>query len=168
MQLRSATEHRRLRVDRREAARILQCSRDNVRRLDRTGQLKSSKQDRNGTFTYDRSEIEELARARGLGVKPTGELVARIFAMFEARKRFVEIVIETKQEPDVVQALWERFNAGYDYGKNRREENVENRREREHQAEMRAMDLELERRRRGVLFSEDAEQDATARDRRRA
>ena len=157
MQLRSATERRRLRVDRREAARILHCSRDNVRRLDRVGQLKSSKQDRNGTFTYDRAEIEDLARARGLDVKPTGELAARVFAMFEARKRFVEIVIETQQEPETVRALWQQYQAGFNPGAAGLTQRSEQRAQVEHDEQMRAMDGELERRRRGILFSEPEE-----------
>jgi hypothetical protein len=152
---------RRARVDRREAAHMLQCSRDNVRRLHRLGALKTGKADCNGTITYDRREIEELARKRGLSVKPNGELTARVFALFEAKRSFHQICIETQQEPDVIQALWERFQAGFDFGKKQREEHEEARREREHEAEMHAMDREIERRRRGVLFPDDG--DATSR-----
>jgi DNA-binding transcriptional MerR regulator len=149
-----AAQGRRRRVDRREAAKILQCSRDNVRWMDKNGHLRSSKRDRNGVFTYDRSEIEELARKRGLSVKPTGALTARVFRLFEAKRTFQQICIETEQEADVIQALWERYEAGFDYGKKRHESSEEERRQREHDDEMRAMDRELERRRRGVLFEE--------------
>jgi hypothetical protein len=55
----------------------------------------------------------------------------------------------------VIQALWERYEAGFDYGKKQREESDEARRARQHEDEMRAMDRELERRRRGVLFADD-------------
>jgi hypothetical protein len=156
MDLAANVERRRPRVDRREAALILHCSRDNVRRLDKVGQLKTGKRDRNGTFTYDRREVEELARRRGLGVKPSGELTARAFELFKAGKSFEDVCIATKQEPDVIQTLWERYRGGYDYGRKQREETEEARREREHDDEMRAMDRELERRRRGVLFNDDS------------
>src|SRR5215469_4802133 len=107
MELKAANNHRRrARVDRREAAQILDCSRDNVRRMDREGRFKTSKRDRNGVFTYERREIEDLAKQRGLSVKPSGELAARVFAMFKLRRSLEDIVIETQQEPSVIQALW--------------------------------------------------------------
>ena len=155
MQMSASKERRRPRVDRREAARMLQCSRDNVRRLDRIKQLKTGKQDRNGTYTYDRGEVESLANKRGLRVRPSGELAARVFRMFKERRPFQDIVIETEQEPEVILALRQQFEVGFDYGKQQREESEEARL-REHDEEMRAMDRELERRRRGVLIEEPA------------
>jgi hypothetical protein len=154
MQTRTS-ERRRARVDRREAALLLHCSRDNVRRLDKTGQLKTGTRDRNGTFTYDRREIEEIARKRGLGVKPSGELTARVFKLFEAKRTLPQICIETEQEPDVIQALWERFHGGFDYGKKEREETDDARAQREHDVQMRAMDREIERRRRSAVGMDD-------------
>jgi hypothetical protein len=106
---------RRPRVDRREAARILQCSRDNIRRLDKNGTLRSGRRDLNGAFTYDRREIEKLAHERGQRVKPNGELAARVFAMFKARKRFEDIVIETEQEPPAILALWRYYKGGFEF-----------------------------------------------------
>jgi DNA-binding transcriptional MerR regulator len=148
-------ERRRTRVDRREAAQLLHCSRDNVRRLDKIGQLKTGTRDRNGTFTYDRREIEEIARKRGLGVKPSGELTARVFKLLEAKRSLPQICIETEQEADVIQALWERFNGGFDYGKKKREEREETRVQHEHDAQMRAMDRELEHRRHAAVGIDD-------------
>ena len=145
MQLPLAPERRRLRVDRREAASILQCSRDNIRRLDKAKQLKTGQQDRNGTFTYDRREVEELARKRGLGVKPSGELAARVFAMFKARRSFEDIVIETQQEPEVVLALWQRYRAGF-HGHQLTADD-ETRELAEHEEQMREIDGELRRKR---------------------
>jgi hypothetical protein len=150
MDFANAPGKRRPRVARREAADILACSRDNVRRLDRIGVLKTGKADRNGTITYDRREIEELARKRGQQVTDSGELVAHVFALFKAGRRFEDVCIETKQPPDVVQALWDRYRAGYDYGR-KREETDEERAAREHEEQMREMDRELERRRSVVL-----------------
>ena len=157
MQMSASKERRRPRVDRREAAAILQCSRDNVRRLDRIKQLKTGERDRNGTFTYDRREIEEFARKRGLGVKPSGELAARVFRMFKERRPFQDIVIETEQEPEVIRALRQEYEAGFDYEKRQQEQTEEERLRREHDDEMRAMDLELERRRRGAVSEGPAE-----------
>ncbi len=69
-------------------------------------------------------------------------------------RTFQQVCIETEQEPDVIQALWERYQAGFDYGKKRREETEEGHRQRERDGEMREMDRELERRRRGVPFDD--------------
>jgi hypothetical protein len=136
-----------------------------VRWLHKIGQLKTGMRDRNGTFTYDRREVEEMARKRGLGVKPSGELTARVFKLFEAKRSFPQICIETEQEPDVIQALWERFQGGFDYGKKLRDETEDSRRQREHDNEMRAMDRELERRRRGDLSDENRMSPVRAQDR---
>lgn len=91
---------------------MLRTSYQNVRRLQRTGQLHSSP-DRYGVHRFDRREVETLAKKRGLQIKPTGELVAKVFAMFEQRRRFAEIVIETQQEPDVIRLLWSDYTAGF-------------------------------------------------------
>lgn len=138
---------RRPRVDRREAARILQCSRDNIRRLDKNGTLRSGRRDVNGAFTYDRREIEKLAHERGQKVKATGELAARVFAMFKARRRFEDIVIETEQPPNVVRALWIEYRTGFDTEDGAEERARAELEEHEHDVQMRALDEEIERRR---------------------
>jgi hypothetical protein len=142
------TERRRPRVSRREAAQILQCSRDNVRRLERIKQLKTTQADRNGAMTYDRREVEELARQRGQNVKASGALTARVFALFKAERTFQDVCIETEQDADTILALWERYQRGYDFGKPA-VDSEEARLEREHSAQMRELDAELARRRRG-------------------
>jgi hypothetical protein len=146
MQLPLAPERRRPRVDRREAASILQCSRDNIRRLDKIGELKTGKQDRNGAFTYDRGEIEAMARKRGLHIKPGGELAARVFAMFEERLSFAKIVIATQQDPEVILGLWQRYRAGFDGP--HLAPNDDTRERAEHEAQMRAFETEQQARRR--------------------
>jgi hypothetical protein len=145
MQLPLAPERRRPRVDRREAASILQCSRDNIRRLDKIGELKTGKQDRNGAFTYDRGEIEAIARKRGLHIKPGGELAARVFAMFAANRKFHEIVIETQQEPSAIRALWNEYRSGFDGGLVDKRDEL--REQAEHEEQMREIDRELRRKR---------------------
>ena len=148
------TAARRPRVTRSEAAKLLSTTYQNIRRLQRVGQL-HSQPDRHGVHRFDRREVEDLARKRGLQIKPSGELAAKVFAMFKAKKRFEDIVIETQQEPDIILALWKRYQAGFAFGEERARESDEERAQHEHDAEMREMDRELERRRRGVLFSDE-------------
>jgi hypothetical protein len=149
------TVARRPRVTRTEAAKILSTSYENIRRMQRVGQL-HSQPDRHGVHRFDRREVEELARRRGLQIKPSGELAARVFRLFKERKKFHDIVIETEQEPSTILALWQQYRAGFEYGQDTSKETEEERAQREHDAQMREMDRELERRRRGVLFSEDS------------
>lgn len=142
---------RRTRVTRREAARILQTSYDNVRRLQRTKQLATGTPDREGTVTYDRREVEALAAKRGLQVRPSGELAARVFSMFKAGHRFEDIIIETQQEPGRILELWRTFRAGFRLGDLEEQQSRDERAQQEHDEQMRAMDGELERRRREML-----------------
>ncbi len=148
----SGAAGRRPRVTRSEAAKILKTSYENIRRLQRVGQL-HSQPDRHGVHRFDRREVEELARRRGLQIKPSGELAARVFRMFTARRPFHEIVIETEQEPSTILALWQQFQAGFG-ATDTAPDGDEAREQREHEEQMREMDLELDRRRRGVLFGE--------------
>ena len=133
---------RRPRVTRNEAAKVLGTSYQNVRKLQKKGYLHSDP-DRYGVHRFDRREVEELARKRGLQIKPSGELAARVFAMFKANRSFADIVIETQQDPEVILALRARYNAGFD-GDPAREED-ESREQREHDEQMREIDRELER-----------------------
>ena len=116
-----------------------------MRKLQKKGYLHSDP-DRYGVHRFDRREVEELARKRGLQIKPSGELAARVFAMFEERLSFAKIVIATQQDPEVVRALWNEYQAGFN-----RESTIEDADQREqekHNAQMCALDAELERRRR--------------------
>jgi hypothetical protein len=139
--------NQRRRITRREAAKILHTSYENVRRLERAGQL-HWKLDPDGVHILDRAEVEALARKRGLHLKPSGELTARVFKLFKARHSFADICIETEQDADTILALWSRYRAGFEYGSQQREEDEEARAQREHDAQMRELDDELERRRR--------------------
>ena len=104
---------------------------------------------------FDRREVEDLAKRRGLKIKPSGELEAKVFAMFKAKKRFEDVVIETQQLPSMILELCQQYRTGFEYGKDPAKESAEEREQREHDAQMREMDRELERRRRGVLFSDE-------------
>ena len=155
------TAARQPRIARTQAAKILSTTYQNVRRLQRVGQLHSTP-DRHGVHRFDRREVEDLAKRRGLQIKPSGELAAKVFAMFKAKKRFEDVVIETQQLPSVILELWQQYRAGFEYGKDAAKESAEEREQREHDAQMREMDRELERRRRGVLFSDERERPGLA------
>ncbi|MGH7327309.1 MAG: hypothetical protein ACREJX_03055 [Polyangiaceae bacterium] len=138
---------RKTRITRAEAAKLLGTSYQNVRRLQRTGQLQSNP-DRYGVHRFDRREVEALARRRGLRIRPSGELAARVFAMFKERQRFEDIVIETQQEPDIILGLWKRYRAGFGDATGV-EQHDEGRVQQTHDEAMRAIDAEIERRRAG-------------------
>jgi hypothetical protein len=85
--------------------------------------------------------------------------------MFKAKKRFEDVVIQTQQLPSMILELWPQYRAGFEYGKDAAKESAEEREQREqreHDAQMREMDRELERRRRGVLFSDERERPGLA------
>ncbi len=119
-----------------------------MRRLDRTGTLRSGKRDINGAYTYDRREIEKLASERGSSARPSGELAARVFAMFKARRPFEDIVIETEQEPLVILTLRKHYDAGFSFGTTSATDDVDA--QGDHERQMKEMDRELDRRRRAI------------------
>lgn len=135
---------RKPRITRTEAAKVLGMSYANVRKLQSKGVLHSDP-DRYGVHRFDRREVEELARKRGLQIKPSGELAARVFAMLEQRKRFAEIVIDTQQDPETIRDLWRQYRAGFEEKSSEPEDDQE---AREHDAQMRSFDAELARKRR--------------------
>ena len=131
------------RITRTEAAKMLGMSYANVRKLQSKGVLHSDP-DRYGVHRFDRREVEELARKRGLQIKPSGELAARVFQMFTERRKFHEIVIATEQEPDTILLLWKRYRSGFDdVDGDAREERAQ----REHDEQMRQIDRDIEHRR---------------------
>jgi hypothetical protein len=138
---------RKPRITRAEAAKLLGTSYANVRKLQSKGALHSDP-DRYGVHRFDRREVEELARKRGLQIKPSGELAARVFAMFEERLSFAKIVIATQQDPEVILALWARYRAGFDDGQSRVDD--ERREQAEHDEQRRAFEAELQAKRRAI------------------
>lgn len=133
------------RITRTEAAKLLGTSYANVRKLQSKGVLHSDP-DRYGVHRFDRREVEELARKRGLQIKPSGELAARVFAMFTQRRKFHEIVIETQQEPGVIRELWREYEAGF-AASTESAATIEERERRAHEDAMREIDAELALRR---------------------
>jgi hypothetical protein len=140
-----------MRVTRREAAKILDTSYENVKRLQRIGKLHSDP-DRHGVHRFDRREVEELARRRGLQITPSGQLAAAVFALFKQHARFEDIVIATQQQPETIRTLWEEYNAGF--GPRSTCETDEEQAAREHEQHMHALDRHLAHRRR--LLNADA------------
>ncbi|MEO8800143.1 MAG: hypothetical protein ABI551_19775 [Polyangiaceae bacterium] len=135
---------RKPRITRAEAAKLLGTSYQNVRRLQRTGQLLSNP-DRYGVHRFDRREVEALARRRGLQIRPSGELAAKVFAMFKARVSFVDVVIETQQEPEFIRKLWSEYRAGFEVDVATDDDAAAS-----HLSEMSVLDHDLEEKRRGL------------------
>ena len=142
-------------IPRRQAATLLNTSYENVKRLQRVGHLRICRVDQNGVVLLDRSEVEALARKRLVAMKPAGELTACVFTMFEAGRSFASICIETKQDAETILRLWRQYKAGFDAVDDeaaaRRERQARERAEREqreHDEQVRALEEELELRRR--------------------
>jgi hypothetical protein len=146
---------KRARVTRREAAQILGISVSYVRKLCAQRKL-TFEPDRFGTFQADREQIETFARERGTRVTTNGVLAARVFALFKVERAFADIVMETNEDPAKIQELRERYDAGFAYGKQEAKVAADERRQREHEKEMREMDAEIERRRRAALAEDDS------------
>lgn len=146
------------RVTRREAAKILGTSYDNVRRMQRIGQLHSVP-DRYGVHRFDRREVDALAKARALDVKPTPEKIIQAFKLFKAKAELGDVVLETGLLPHVVRDLHEQFLASYNYDKKKAREDDEARAQREHEEQLREMDRELARRRRATFDDEKKSDD---------
>ncbi len=138
----------RRRVSRREAAKILRTSYENVRRLQRQ-QLLNGVPDEHGHYWFDREEVEALARKRNASAVLDGELTARVFAMIKAGKTVNEIVIGTRETLPTVERLWDAYHQRVDSKKVA--EDRETQALREHEEQMRALDAEIERRRRLVV-----------------
>jgi hypothetical protein len=138
---------RKPRITRAEAAKLLGTSYANVRKLQSKGALHSNP-DRYGVHRFDRREVEELARKRGLQIKPSGELAARVFAMFKANRSFADIVIETQQDPGAIRELRKEYDAGFTVEVEDSRADNDEREQAEHEAKMREIDREFERRRR--------------------
>jgi hypothetical protein len=141
-----------------DVAKQLRCSRSNVDRLRKCGLL-PGRLDRAGVFRYQPHAVAEAAKKLGRAVRTDGERAARVYAFFLApgfkptSQAFAQIVVDTREHPDVVLALWEKFTAGAGT-KNDGSRDVD-RLEREYDEQIAAMDRELERRRRAAFIPGD-------------
>jgi hypothetical protein len=156
-------------LTRAEVAAQLGYSTSNVRRLQKAGMLPLRK-DRDGIYRFRPHEVAEVARKLGRIVKTDGEVAGTVYGYFLAPgfrgtpKQFARIVHETKQHPDVVVALWEKFKAGAG-GSEDTDADVD-RLEHEYDEQIKAMDEELARRRRAAFIPGDPTMDGAGAGRR--
>jgi hypothetical protein len=147
-------------LTRTEVAAQLRCSTSNVRRLQREGLLPQRK-DRDGIYRFHPYEVAEVARKLGRVVQTDGERVARLYAYFIApgfkltRQTLANIVVETREHPDVVLACWEKFQAGPGTDASDAEAREMERLSREYDEQIAAMDQDLARRRRAAFIPTD-------------
>lgn len=99
---------------RREAARVLGCSRTRVEQLEKEGKihcLPFDKADGRATHYFARAEVLALARVRGRpnADRVHGTIAAQIFELFRQTVDFPEIVIQTQQSPATVRALYAEY-----------------------------------------------------------
>jgi hypothetical protein len=137
-------------VTRREAATILGCSYENVKRLQRIGQLHSYP-DKRGVHRFDRREVEALALKRGQHQEIPREKELEAFRLFKLRTPFEDVFLATAIALSKLLELFERFQRGYNYGKPDVHKVDEARIQREHEQQMLEMERELERRRKAVF-----------------
>lgn len=142
------------RVSRREAAAILRCSVDNIRKLDRTRRLLTGRKGPDGAYTYERSEIEAFAKQIERRKVDDGVLTAHVFKMFKRGVPHDEICIETQQASSTIRELHIEYRRGFgldDPREVREREEQERRDERERREreeerareDMRAFEAEL-------------------------
>jgi hypothetical protein len=65
---------------------------------------------------FDRDEVEALCRERRRTSSQTsfGALAAEVFRLFAEGRSLPEVVIETRQEPDVIRTLWQEYKRPLD------------------------------------------------------
>jgi DNA-binding transcriptional MerR regulator len=145
-------------LTRSEVAAQLRCSASNVRRLQRAGLLPQHK-DRSGIYRFQPHDVAEVARKLKRVVRTDGETAGTIYGYFLAPefratpKQLARIVHETRQHPDVVLALWEKFKAGA--GSPATADADIARVAREYDEQIAAMDEELARKRRVAFIPGD-------------
>jgi predicted nucleic acid-binding protein len=129
-----------------------------VRRLQQAGVLPQHK-DRNGIYRFQPHDVAEVARKLKRVVRTDGETAGTIYGYFLAPefratpKQLARIVHETRQHPDVVLALWEKFKAGA--GSPATADADIARVAREYDEQIAAMDEELARKRRVAFIPGD-------------
>jgi hypothetical protein len=156
-----------------EVAKQLNCSRSNVDRLRKCGQL-PGRLDRSGAWRYQPTAVAEAGRKLGRPAQTDGKIAAKIYAYFLAPgfrgtpEQMGRIVLETEQPPKVVRELLEQFRMGAGTPSEEREEAREmDRLAREYDEQIAAMDEELALKRRGAFIPGDPRDAAQARGSRR-
>jgi excisionase family DNA binding protein len=151
-----------------EVAKQLGCSPSYVRKLQGQGYFPKVK-DGSGVYRFNPHDVAEVARKLGRVVKTDGEVAALVYGYFlepgfqPTPKQIARVVHETKQHPDVILALWDRFKAGVGSPANDAEEREVDRISREYDEQIAAMDEELVRKRRAAFIPGDPRKDAASR-----
>ena len=135
------------RMTRRDVAHRLAVSVSSVRRME--GIDLHPLQDAQGTWRFDRDEIESLARKRlprpvQQSKDVLGQVASRVFAAFEAGCDLSEIVVDLHVHPTTVRELYSEWSISLGEGERRRREELELAAERREQ-ELAAKQRELEK-----------------------
>jgi hypothetical protein len=121
------------------------------------------KKDGSGVYRFHSHDLVEAARKLGRVVQTDGERVAQIYAYFVVpgfrltRQVLGRIVVETREHPDMVLALWAKYRAGSgepDEGAREIE-----RLSREYDEKIAAQDKELAQKRRATFIRGDVSED---------
>lgn len=143
-------------LTRTEIAKQLKCSYSNVRRWHEEGLLPSHK-DRDGNWRSTPSDVVDFARKVGRTVATDGETIARIYERFMepcfklTNESIARIVVETRQHPDLVVALWHKYNNAAPVAPTPAARDID-RISREYDEQIAAMDEQFARRRRASSF----------------
>ncbi len=105
-----------------QTRQLLGVSRTRVLQFEERGELHPIR-DARGVHRYARSEVERLVRVREsstdarmtrVGAKLPGEVVARVFELFDDGWTLPQIVRETKLPPEAVRALYVEYKTPVD------------------------------------------------------
>ncbi len=97
-------------LTRAEVARFLGCSRRRIHQLQAEGRIHSVL-DAQGWHVFSRAEVIAFAERRGRthADKTHGTVAAEVFRLFREGVELPEVVMQTKQAPATVRALWEEY-----------------------------------------------------------
>jgi len=144
-----------------EVMKQLACSRSNVTRLRENGMLPGHP-DRAGQYRYQPAAVAEVARKLRRALHTDAERAAQVYAVFltpdfkPTPEAIARIVVATREHPDTVLALWDKYTRGAP----RVEKPDEIKRiSSEYDEQIAAMDRDLARRRRAAFIPGDASQD---------
>lgn len=141
-----------------EVAKQLKCSRGNVDRLRKTLRL-AARRDGSGKFRFQPADVAAVAKSLGRPARDRGAIAQKVYGHFlqpgfrGTPEQMGRIVLETGEEPCVVRELWAEFRMGGGTTAEQQERLREmDRLAEEYDEQIKAMDEELVRKRRGVFI----------------